>query len=564
MAVLAERENVFIKSVGKHIGKVDFTKTNVNGLTVYLWKEVWSNSMKHLKAIPGFPLYPDIEYVSNDLRISINQQAIGVRIFGYILPYKKGQYQFKVEASDAQSTEIWLSSDQDPDNMKRMEKDKSNPAQSHSIYETTKIALTEKLYYVEILHATYWVTSNITMYWRVARDYQVIEKANLFQYPTDIIESRDRLPSHFVSLQRNRITDPREEIPLLPPLRQNIVSDAFHNCSYRTHKLKPQNVKRSEGSRMVKEIVVFLSEAGISNPNLLLEGPAIKKFEGNRIKHSFFSDLQTKSGGKLKEFELLNLERIDSEVLGNHYLLEAKVSLRTAPMKKFLISHRIQKMGRIFCLSTVVTQKNAFVYIVIIVQNQARWLQHFIDNINKIYQQTKDEFFGVLIVDFNSKDLDNTSNIIKRTLKIKHYEYIYIESGDFKKVLGQKIALQRVTDPNHIIFNCDLHLNLPITLLEVIRKHTTQGYAVFSPILKRLDGGTVSLDGFGLWDTRFYGLMSMYKSDWIIIGELTMDEKIEWGRADLRIVDKLLTVGYHVNRLRLPGLVHYHYPIGGT
>ena len=565
--VSAERENIYISSIRKQFPDFKFKKPNVNGLTIYLWREVWTNSMEHFKACPGFPLFPDINYVTNDLRIKIHQQAIGVRIFGYILPYKTDKFQFKIEANDAQTTEVWLSPDQNPNSMTLMGKDTTN-LNIHNelyIYETIKIALTKKkLYYIEIVHVTYKVTDNITIYWRINRDYEIIGKEHIFQFPTDRIGNGkvnlEKLPSHSISLETKRTTDPREQIPMLQPLIQEIVSDVFQNCSSQAHQLKPQQVSHFEGTGMVKEIQVFLSNSSIDNPNLLLEGPALDKEEAIRIEQSFSSYLLKKYRGVTK-FELLNLEKIDSEVIGNHYLIEAKVSIHNTPSKKFILSQMIQNDGESFCLSTAIPNEVAFIHIVVVVHNQSRWLQHFIDNINKIYEQTNDQLFGVIIVDFNSKDLDIVS-VVKRSLKIK-FEYIYIESADFNKVMGQNIALQRVIDRNDIIFHCDLHLNLPIVILDAIRKHTLQGYAVFSPMIKRLEGGGVFLDGNGWWDTIGYGLVSMYKTDWFVIGGMNKEYGFKWGGEDLDLVDRVLTIGYHINRLRLPGLIHYHHPRDG-
>ena len=560
---LGERESSYIKLINKQFPNLGSKKTTVNGLTVYLWREAWTNRTDHFKTAPGFPFSPDIQYISNDLRIRIHREAIGVRIFGYILPYRTGKYQFKIEANDAQTTEIWLSPDQNPNNMIQIEKDTSNSADELLIYETTKIALSNrKFYYIEIIHVTYKVTDNITIFWRVNKDYEVIEKEYLFQYPANRIGNLQELPSHYNPVQIKRITNPREEIPLLQPLPQEVVSDVFQICPTEIHQLKPQIISHFEGIEMVKEIEVFLSNLSINNSDLLLEGPAFNEEQAIAITELYLSGIQEKSGDLFKKFELLNLEKIESDVIGNHYLLEAKVSLNSKPLKTFLLSQKIEKSSNTFCLSTAVPDEIAFIHIVIIVHNQGRWLQHFIENINKIYEQTNDQLFDVIIVDFNSKDLD-MGTVVKHSLKIKQFEYIYLQSGDFNKVMGQNIALERVTNPKDIIFNCDLHINLPINILDAIRKHTLQGYAVFFPMMKRLEGRGAFLDGYGWWDTLSYGLVSMYKTDWMVIGGMNREYGFKWGGEDLDLVDRLLTIGYHINRLRLPGLIHYHHPRDG-
>ena len=99
--------------------------------------------------------------------------------------------------------------------------------------------------------------------------------------------------------------------------------------------------------------------------------------------------------------------------------------------------------------------------------NQGRWILHFLKNMARIYNKTKDSKFNVIIVDFDSKDLD-LENVLKQAA-IPSYQYAIIKDK-FRKVVGLNQAADLIRDPNSILFVMDLHIDIPYHFLDDVRK----------------------------------------------------------------------------------------------
>ncbi|KAK3747750.1 hypothetical protein QZH41_000506 [Actinostola sp. cb2023] len=100
-------------------------------------------------------------------------------------------------------------------------------------------------------------------------------------------------------------------------------------------------------------------------------------------------------------------------------------------------------------------------------RNQGKWVYHFIQNMAKIYEETKDNNFNVIINDFLCPDAD-----IKQALESSSLpNYLYLtNTGNFQKTLGIQQAADAITDPNGIVVVLDLHLDVPSYFLDDIRK----------------------------------------------------------------------------------------------
>ena len=519
-----------------------------DGLTVYEWIGVCTDQLEVLKAYPGFPRYPDIKSNAITLDVILNIESFGLRLFGYLVPETTGEYQFKILPETA-STELWLSTDIQANALKLLSM-KNNSA-------SDRIRLRGgNPYSIEILTVSSSKLDKLTVYWRASNsesEYEVIVQKFLSQYPTVIAEDMHSLPSHATQFRPNSLKDPRENFPLLHQLSPEKYLNAFPKCSNRSSDLIPKEVLKYKGLWTLNEIKVFLYNM---NTNELFDGThRINETEAEIMVHNF----KTAKENLLQEFILLNLEKSIDEVREDRYLVEGNVAFEN---ENYLLTQTLHDINGTFCVPTLTPNLTAFVHIVIIVKDQSRWLKYFFENVNSIYDNTKDKRFGVIIVDFKSGDLDVRESM-QRILKIEHYVYIPVD-GTFNKVLGQNLAIESVKNPNEIIFTCDLHLDIPINMIDVIRKHTIQGISMFGPILRRLECGELSFVGKGKWEVSGYGLIGMFKSDWKFVGGMSKEYGLKWGGEDWELVDRLLRIGYHIYRVRVPALVHYYHKREGA
>lgn len=99
--------------------------------------------------------------------------------------------------------------------------------------------------------------------------------------------------------------------------------------------------------------------------------------------------------------------------------------------------------------------------------SQERWVKYFIDSMSSIYEETKDGNFNVIVVDFNSKNMDIGSVLEKS--KLPRYTFLQ-HSGKFHKTMAIQAAANTVLNPNAILLQVDLHVTMPSDIVEFTRK----------------------------------------------------------------------------------------------
>uniref|UniRef100_A0A8C1FZ15 Hexosyltransferase n=1 Tax=Cyprinus carpio TaxID=7962 RepID=A0A8C1FZ15_CYPCA len=272
----------------------------------------------------------------------------------------------------------------------------------------------------------------------------------------------------------------------------------------------------------------------------------------------YMERLNERNGGIYTLVRIVNVEKRRDSARGNRYLME--LLLMEGGKRVVRLSDYIYLLTSwakpLLCQPSMLEWRHdVMVHFVVPVKNQARWVQQFISDMELLHRETKDENFSVIIVDFQSDDMDVEQALKEST--VPRYKYLRRE-GNFERSSGLQMGVDTIEDSHSIVFLCDLHIHFPHNILETIRKHCVEGRLAFAPIVMRLDCGSSPLEPDGFWEVNGFGLFGIYKSDFDKIGGMNTEEfKDRWGGEDWELLDRVLQNGLEVERLRLRNFYHY-------
>jgi len=269
--------------------------------------------------------------------------------------------------------------------------------------------------------------------------------------------------------------------------------------------------------------------------------------------------LKKATNSKYSLKEILNVEENHDVLKGDRYLIDLVLNVKGKNSSVRLSQYVYQKMGSTeFCLPQgFALNQHATVHIIIPVKNQGKWVQHFIDNMVELYLETADPHVNVIIVDFSSTDIDVVAAL--KQSQLKRYQVRKLR-GAFQRAYGIQAGAALVKNPQDIIFMCDLHLQIPSNIVDIIRKHCVPGKMAFAPIVARLHCGFSPSIPFGFWELQGYGLFAIYKSDFTRVGGMNYEEfRTNWGGEDWELLDRVLLAKMEVERLRVAKFYHYYH-----
>lgn len=173
---------------------------------------------------------------------------------------------------------------------------------------------------------------------------------------------------------------------------------------------------------------------------------------------------------KIKVLELINVERKVDRELGSRFLLEFLVNVTGRDEPLMLSEHvfRPKDTDSLCYPKGLQWKRNAKIALVITLRNQGRWMVHFLDNLEVMYTVTEDENVRLVIFDYNSSDINLERELALR--KLPPYTVISEQAEHYSRTKSFNRAVEQVHDPETIVFTLDLHLDLPTTLFDDIRK----------------------------------------------------------------------------------------------
>ncbi|XP_041052593.1 N-acetyl-beta-glucosaminyl-glycoprotein 4-beta-N-acetylgalactosaminyltransferase 1-like [Carcharodon carcharias] len=297
----------------------------------------------------------------------------------------------------------------------------------------------------------------------------------------------------------------------------------------------------------------------------------------------YMEKLNEKNGGIYTLLRIINVEKRRDSARGNRYLIELELMEKGRKVVRltdyiYLLLHRTKQDDGIEVTTHLQnkepTQLNVpyskpllcqpvglhirsdvMVHFVVPVKNQARWVQQFIIDMEDLYMATKDENFNIIIIDFDSSDMDVERAL--RNSKLPRYQYLK-RTGSFERSAGLQAGADAIEDSHTILFLCDLHIHFPISIIDNIRKHCIEGKLAYAPIVMRLGCGSSPSEPDGYWEVNGFGLFGIFKSDFDKIGGMNTEEfRDRWGGEDWELLDRVLQSGLEVERLRLRNFYHY-------
>eukprot|EP00731_Ephydatia_muelleri_P026579 Em0018g679a len=548
-----------------------------------IWKLIVGFLVDDLRIKRDFPHKPTTRSTADSLKVVFNEYAgdshhlgmYGHRMYGVLYPPTTGEYSFIVEltqVSCACSVEFWLSTDTDPRNSRKLLAAEvpfmiSRDVPAARISDVVRLN-SNSAYYFEFLEKAFngMVVSDVK--WRTPLENKFISiPPSSFAAAAEFDKATGQ---YLESPMATALLGPLPTLVLQSHRRTNFVGDTVFPitpidvlplCEFKPEYVSKHHVPLYHGIYEVFDSTVYPPDETWfrkgTNPDT--GNTAIDQQVASNVIELYKKAFEgAKIGGEV--VGLHYMEQTKNKGSGSRFLLEMDIKLKDGLVhtSEFVYLPNDNKLCH---LSNFQWTPNVDVYLVVSLKNLGEWVKHLCNNLEDLYAQTHDDHFELVVVDYDSQDMDVES--IMKNSALKRWKYIK-KSGPFSRSGGLQAGIDYVTNPNSVVMAIDMHLTLPVGYVEYIRRHTVQGKMGYAPQFFRLDPGFTEININGFWEYNTYGIFALYKSDWTVVGGFDVVKyTTKWGGEDWELLDRTVAKGIEMYRLRHPGLMHYFHTRSG-
>ncbi|NXT24483.1 B4GN4 acetylgalactosaminyltransferase, partial [Syrrhaptes paradoxus] len=245
---------------------------------LHVFEDWCGGAVRHLRKNLHFPLFPHTRTTVKKLAVSPKWKNYGLRIFGYIHPFKDGDFQFSVASDD--NSEFWLSSDESPANSRlaafvgKLGTEWTAPGEftkfSSQVSKPLRL-MSSRRYYFELLHKQDDRGSDhVEVGWRVflpSLKFEVIDSSYISLYTDESSLKMNRvehIPQTLASHSGSYLweqdehgadmlkPDPRDTFFLTPAIEVSRVENVLVPCAYSpTYVVKDFPIARYQGLQFV-------------------------------------------------------------------------------------------------------------------------------------------------------------------------------------------------------------------------------------------------------------------------------------------------------------------------
>jgi hypothetical protein len=415
-----------------------FDSDMIGHLNYDIWRHPVGYLVDDLRIKRDFPSRPEARKTIDQLQTTFSAKdkdslvnKYGHKIYGYLLPATPGGHWLRMELTEvtaACSAEVWLSSGPSPlasrlvVSAETLMMGRVQKASTKEIQDSEEIELGPGTYYFEFLEKAFDGKCVATVKWKEPgdTDFKTISSDHFAMavklkpggseyadgWPV-VEELQGDLPSnHLQSHARVQYTG-----DTIYPISE---LDILENCDFISQVAYPHKLRKQyEGIYQIRESLVFPKD-----PTVFLHWR--KKDKGNRFmseeRSGHVLELYKKAfaeKGNRGEVTINKIEETENKKAGSRFLLELDIQLEGESDVLHTSEYVYLAAGAsgLCHTSNFQWKRNVDVYLVVSVKNLGVWVQHLIHNVEHIYKVTGDERFELVIVDYQSGDLDVTAEL---------------------------------------------------------------------------------------------------------------------------------------------------------